>query len=93
MSENTGHFGTDGEVKQPDPAENKAAASKIMFWIIGLLVIVAAFAYFVWPTPWRTYVQKPGTGMIVITKYNRITGSTCTIILRLGDKDIRGSCW
>ena len=44
--------------------------SKVLF-----ALMVAAFAYWVWPTPWRYYAAGVGGG-VMLFRENRFTGRT-----------------
>ncbi len=47
-------------------------------WYSKLLfaLLVAAFAYYVWPTPWTCYQIDPGSSRSSWLRVNRFTGRT-----------------
>lgn len=44
--------------------------------IAAAVFFLAAFAYFVWPTPWREYEIQRGPYQKVNVRVNRFTGET-----------------
>lgn len=61
-------------------------------WIVIGAVVLLAFMYWAWPTPWRVHFRKDDN-VITESRINRFTGSMCSFVFR-GDKTVKlGYCW